>query len=74
MEYIKVEVGRVDKPLVKFTCKSGDTVADLLVLAELEVVKGERIKNFDDEVFALTDVLVDGETYFLVGDLEQGAY
>jgi len=74
MEFVKCEIGRVDKPLKSYMLEEGSTVADLLVKSELEIVKGEGIKDFDDNVILKTAILEDGKTYFLVGNLEQGSY
>jgi len=72
VEYNKAEVGRYDEALTPVVFSAGETVANLLSKANIDLTGSEMIVSLRGVRQELSNQAVSGETYLIVDNLKNG--
>jgi hypothetical protein len=69
---VKVECGRFNGEVKKYSVPVGSNVQNLLDVAGISLNKGEEINNLSSQVIVPTSPVKDGETYLIVANYKDG--
>lgn len=69
---LKAKIGRFDGELKTVPFNEGDTIQTLLTKVNLTLGRGEGVNDDAGDDVAVTDVAVNDETYYIVGNYKQG--
>jgi len=72
MEFSKAEVGRYDESLTPVVFSSGETIANLLNKAGIDLSGSEMIVSLKGIRQELSNAAANGETYLIVDNLKNG--
>lgn len=69
---VKAKIGYFDGEIKEFSVAEGSNIQNLISQADINFGDGQTINNDEGEDIETTDLVTDGETYYIVGNYKQG--